>query len=66
MYQGSFNCVSRKFQEFFEKVSRVFLESFKDISRKIEGFFKGVSGVSRVFEIRCFKSVSRKLFQVSL
>ena len=75
MCQESFKDVSKKFQVCKNVSSESYvLKSFKGISRKNVGCFKGVSVVSRVFEIkskgipekfqRCFKEVSR-VFQVS-
>ena len=38
---GSFEEVSRKFQECLKKVSRLFQDSFKGVSRKIKGYLEG-------------------------
>ena len=61
MCQGSFNEVSKKFQENYKSVSRKFQGCFMKVSRKIEECFKGsFQGVSKIFERNskfkgCFK-----------
>ena len=69
VFQGSFQCISKKFQRGFKEVSMVFQESLKRGSRDIEGCFKEEQGIWKKFEWKfqicinglCLKVVSKKL-----
>ena len=44
MIQGSFKCISIKFQRFCKEDQRLCQGSFKEVSTVFQGSFKGVSG----------------------